>query len=43
MGSEMCIRDRLHTDTFTLDEVNQAFDLLKSGNAGRIMINIGEE
>ena len=35
--------EQLHTDTFTLDEVNQAFDLLKSGNAGRIMINIGEE
>ena len=35
--------EQLHTDTFTLDEVNQAFDLLKTGNAGRIMINIGEE
>jgi len=33
----------LHTDTFSLDEVNDAFDLLKSGNAGRIMIEIGEE
>ena len=32
----------LHTDTFSLDEVNDAFDLLKSGNAGRIMIEIGE-
>ena len=32
----------LHTDTFSLDEVNDAFDLLKSGNAGRIMIKIGE-
>jgi S-(hydroxymethyl)glutathione dehydrogenase/alcohol dehydrogenase len=35
--------EQLHTDTFTLDQVNDAFDLLKSGNAGRIMINIGEE
>jgi len=34
---------QLHTDTFSLDEVNDAFDLLKSGNAGRIMIQIGEE
>ncbi len=34
--------EQLHTDTFTLDEVNEAFDLLKSGNAGRIMIKIGE-
>tara|TARA_B100001094_G_C17650793_1_gene539599 strand:- start:140 stop:610 length:471 start_codon:yes stop_codon:yes gene_type:complete len=33
----------LHTNTFTLDEVNAAFDLLRSGDAGRIMINIGEE
>ena len=33
----------LHIDTFSLDEVNDAFDLLKSGNAGRIMIQIGEE
>ena len=35
--------EQLHTDTFTLDQVNDAFDLLKSGNAGRIMIEIGEE
>ena len=35
--------EQLHTDTFSLDEVNEAFDLLKSGNAGRIMIKIGEE
>ncbi len=35
--------ESLHTDTFKLDEINQAFDLLKSGNAGRIMINVGEE
>ena len=31
----------LHTNTFTLDEVNDAFDLLRTGDAGRIMINIG--
>ena len=35
--------EQLHTDTFTLDEVNDAFDLLKSGSAGRIMIKIGED
>ena len=35
--------EQLHTDTFSLDEVNEAFDLLKSGNAGRIMIKIGDE
>ena len=34
--------ETLHTHTFTLDEVNDAFDLLRSGNAGRIMIKIGE-
>ena len=34
--------ESLHTDTFMLDEINDAFDLLKSGNAGRIMIKIGE-
>lgn len=33
---------KLITHTFTLDEVNDAFDLLKTGNAGRIIINIGE-
>ena len=32
--------ESLHTHTFTLDEVNEAFDLLKSGNAGRIMVKI---
>jgi S-(hydroxymethyl)glutathione dehydrogenase/alcohol dehydrogenase len=32
----------LVTHTFTLDEVNDAFDLLKTGNAGRIMIKIGD-
>ena len=25
-----------------LNEINEAFDLLKSGNAGRIIIEIGE-
>ena len=35
--------ETLHTDTFELDEINEAFDLLKSGNAGRIMIKIGED
>jgi S-(hydroxymethyl)glutathione dehydrogenase/alcohol dehydrogenase len=33
---------KLVTHTFTLDEVNDAFDLLKTGNAGRIMIKIGD-
>jgi Zn-dependent alcohol dehydrogenase len=32
---------KLITHTFTLDEVNDAFDLLKTGNAGRIIIEIG--
>ena len=26
-----------------LDNINDAFDLLKTGNAGRIIIKIGEE
>lgn len=34
---------KLITHTFTLDEVNGAFDLLKTGNAGRIMIKIGDD
>jgi len=34
--------EELHTDTFGLDEVNQAFDYLRSGNAGRIMVKINE-
>ena len=34
--------ETLHTHTFSLDEVNDAFDLLRSGNAGRIMIKIGD-
>ena len=29
---------KLITHTFTLDQINEAFDLLKSGNAGRIKI-----
>ena len=35
--------ETLHTDTFKLDEINEAFDLLKSGNAGRIIIKMEEE
>ena len=30
------------THIFKLDQVNEAFDLLRSGNAGRIIIEIGE-
>lgn len=33
----------LITHRFTLSEVNEAFELLKSGNAGRIMIKISKE
>ena len=33
----------LITDRFTLREVNKAFELLKSGNAGRILIRISKE
>tara|TARA_Y100000590_G_scaffold295415_1_gene333023 strand:- start:133 stop:1146 length:1014 start_codon:yes stop_codon:yes gene_type:complete len=33
---------QLHTDTFKLDEINEAFDLLKSGSAGRIMVRIND-
>ena len=29
------------THRFKLDQVNEAFDLLRSGNAGRIIIEIG--
>ena len=32
--------DKIVTHTFSLDEVNEAFDLLKSGAAGRIMIKM---
>lgn len=31
---------KIITHTFTLDEINDAFDLLRSGHAGRIMIKI---
>jgi hypothetical protein len=34
---------RLITHRFKLDQINEAFDLLRSGNAGRIMIEIGKE
>jgi S-(hydroxymethyl)glutathione dehydrogenase/alcohol dehydrogenase len=34
--------ETIHTHTFTLDEINEAFDLLSSGNAGKIMIRINE-
>ena len=34
--------EQLHTDTFKLDEINEAFDLLKSGSAGRIMVRIND-
>jgi len=40
---EMLDYNTLHTDTFALDNINDAFDLLKTGNAGRIIIKIGEE
>jgi S-(hydroxymethyl)glutathione dehydrogenase/alcohol dehydrogenase len=35
--------DKLITHRFSLDEVNLAFEVLKSGTAGRIMINIAKE
>jgi len=35
--------DKLITHRFSLTDVNLAFDLLKSGNAGRIMISISKE
>jgi len=31
---------KIITHTFTLDQINEAFDLLRSGHAGRIMIKI---
>jgi Zn-dependent alcohol dehydrogenase len=34
--------EELHTHTFTLDTINDAFDLLKTGNAGRIMVKIND-
>ena len=36
--------DKVVSHTFNLDQINEAFDLLRTGNAGRIMIKIqGEE
>lgn len=35
--------ENLITHRFTLDQVNEAFDLLKTGNAGRIMITISKD
>ena len=40
---EMLDFNTLDTDTFALDNINDAFDLLKTGNAGRIIIKIGED
>lgn len=34
--------ETIHTHTFTLDEINEAFDLLRSGCVGKIMIKINE-
>lgn len=34
--------EKLITHRFSLDQINQAFEVLKSGNAGRIMINIAK-
>ena len=34
--------DKVVTHIFTLDDINEAFDFLRSGNTGRIMIKIGE-
>jgi S-(hydroxymethyl)glutathione dehydrogenase/alcohol dehydrogenase len=31
------------THRFPLEKINEAFELLKNGKAGRIMIDIGEE
>jgi S-(hydroxymethyl)glutathione dehydrogenase/alcohol dehydrogenase len=33
--------DGLITHEFTLDEVNEALDVVRSGNAGRVLLNIG--
>ena len=35
--------DNLVTNRYQLSEINEAFETLKSGNAGRIMINLGKE
>ena len=34
--------EKLITHRFSLDQINNAFEVLKSGNAGRIMINIAK-
>jgi Zn-dependent alcohol dehydrogenase len=34
--------DKFVTHRFKLGQVNEAFDLLRSGNAGRIIIEIGD-
>jgi S-(hydroxymethyl)glutathione dehydrogenase/alcohol dehydrogenase len=35
--------DNIITHRFTFDDINEAFDLLKSGYAGRIIINMSQE
>lgn len=35
--------DKVVTHEFELNQINEAFDLLKTGKAGRIMININQE
>jgi len=35
--------EKIITHVFPLEKVNEAFDLMKTGNAGRIMIHIDEE
>jgi Zn-dependent alcohol dehydrogenase len=35
--------DNLVTDRYQLNEINEAFETLKSGNAGRIVINLETE
>jgi len=32
--------DGIITDEFTLDDINSAFDLVRSGKAGRVLINV---
>lgn len=34
--------EKLVTHRFTLDQINEAFDLLKTGNAGRIIVKIND-
>ena len=40
-GGEFVYPGRQSANIFTLDQVNDAFDLLKTGNAGRIIVEIG--